>query len=87
MKKISTILLFFSLISCSQNKPVIEVIYNINEFSSDDNRLNITLDITNKTNKKKHNKSVAVFFSERALGWLSKYLNERKDMEYFGRNV
>ncbi len=50
MKKISTILLFFSLISCSQNKPVIEVIYNINEFSSDDNRLNITLDITNKTN-------------------------------------
>ena len=43
------ILLFF--ISCSQNKSVIEVIYNINEFSSEDNRLNITLDITNKTNK------------------------------------
>ena len=42
------ILLFF--ISCSQNKSVIEVIYNINEFSSEDNRLNITLDITNKTN-------------------------------------
>ncbi len=43
------ILLFF--ISCSQNKSVIEVIYNINEFSSEDNRLNITLGITNKTNK------------------------------------
>jgi hexosaminidase len=51
MKKISTLLLFFFLISCSQNKSVIEVIYNINEFSSEDNRLNITLGITNKTSK------------------------------------
>ena len=51
MKKISTLLLFFFLISCSQNKPVIEVIYTINEFSTEDNRINITLDITNKTSK------------------------------------
>ena len=51
MKKISTLLLFFFLISCSQNKPVIEVIYTINEFSTEDNRINVTLDITNKTSK------------------------------------
>ena len=51
MKKISILLLFFFLISCSQNKPVIEVIYTINEFSTEDNRINVTLDITNKTSK------------------------------------
>ena len=42
--------ILFLFISCSQNKSVIEVIYTINEFSSEDNRLNVTLDITNKTN-------------------------------------
>ena len=51
MKKISTLLLFFFIISCSQNKPVIEVIYTINEFSTEDNKINVTLDITNKTSK------------------------------------
>ena len=51
MKKIPTLLLFFFLISCSQNKPVIEVIYTINEFNTEDNRINVTLDITNKTSK------------------------------------
>lgn len=50
MRKFSSLLILFLFISCSQNKSVIEVIYNINEFSSEDNRLNITLDITNKTN-------------------------------------
>ena len=42
--------ILFLFISCSQNKSVIEVTYTINEFSSEDNRLNVTLDITNKTN-------------------------------------
>ena len=42
--------ILFLFISCSQNKSVIEVIYTINEFSSEDNRLNVTLFITNKTN-------------------------------------
>ena len=51
MKKFSSLFLFFLFISCSQNKPVIEVVYTINELSSQDNRLNVTLDITNKTNK------------------------------------
>ena len=51
MKKFSSLFLFFLFISCSQNKPVIEVVYTINELSSEDNRLNVTLDITNKTNK------------------------------------
>ena len=51
MKKFWSLLILLFFISCSQNKSVIEVIYNINEFSSEDNRLNITLDITNKTNK------------------------------------
>ena len=50
MKKISALFVFFLFISCSQNKPVIEVIYTINEFSTEDNRINVTLDITNKTN-------------------------------------
>ena len=47
--KISALFVFFLFISCSQNKPVIEVIYTINEFSTEDNRINVTLDITNKT--------------------------------------
>ena len=51
MRKFLSLLILLFFISCSQNKSVIEVIYNINEFSSEDNRLNITLDITNKTNK------------------------------------
>ena len=51
MKKFSSLFLFFLFISCSQNKPVIEVVYTINELRSQDNRLNVTLDITNKTNK------------------------------------
>ena len=51
MRKFWSLLILLFFISCSQNKSVIEVIYNINEFSSEDNRLNITLDITNKTNK------------------------------------
>ncbi len=50
MRKFLSLLILLFFISCSQNKSVIEVIYNINEFSSEDNRLNITLDITNKTN-------------------------------------
>ena len=51
MKKFSTLFLLFIFISCSQNKSLVEVVYKINEFSSDDNRLNVTLDITNKANK------------------------------------
>ncbi|MFL2618783.1 MAG: hypothetical protein ACJ0OS_00215, partial [Candidatus Marisimplicoccus sp.] len=51
MRKLWSLLILFLFISCSQNKSVIEVIYNINEFSSEDNRLNITLGITNKTSK------------------------------------
>ena len=51
MKKFYTLFLLFLFISCSQNKSLIEVVYNINEFSSEDNRLNVTLDITNKTKK------------------------------------
>ncbi|HJN78621.1 MAG TPA: family 20 glycosylhydrolase, partial [Flavobacteriaceae bacterium] len=43
--------MLFLFVSCSQNKSLIEVVYNINEFSSEDNRLNVTLDITNKTKK------------------------------------
>jgi len=50
MRKCSSLLILFLFISCSQNKSAIEVIYTINEFSSEDNRLNVTLDITNKTN-------------------------------------
>jgi hexosaminidase len=50
MRKFSSLLILFLFISCSQNKSAIEVIYTINEFSSEDNRLNVTLDITNKTN-------------------------------------
>ena len=50
MRKFWSLLILFLFISCSQNKSVIEVIYTINEFSSEDNRLNVTLDITNKTN-------------------------------------
>ena len=50
MKKYCLLSILFLFISCSQNKSVIEVIYTINEFSSEDNRLNVTLDITNKTN-------------------------------------
>ncbi len=50
MKKYWLLSILFLFISCSQNKSVIEVIYTINEFSSEDNRLNVTLDITNKTN-------------------------------------
>ena len=48
--RIGGLSILFLFISCSQNKSVIEVIYTINEFSSEDNRLNVTLDITNKTN-------------------------------------
>ena len=51
MKKFYTLFLLFLFVSCSQNKSLIEVVYNINEFSSEDNRLNVTLDITNKTKK------------------------------------
>ena len=50
MRKFCLLSILFLFISCSQNKSVIEVIYTINEFSSEDNRLNVTLDITNKTN-------------------------------------
>ena len=50
MRKYWLLSILFLFISCSQNKSVIEVIYTINEFSSEDNRLNVTLDITNKTN-------------------------------------
>ena len=50
MRKFWLLSILFLFISCSQNKSVIEVIYTINEFSSEDNRLNVTLDITNKTN-------------------------------------
>ena len=50
MRKLWLLSILFLFISCSQNKSVIEVIYTINEFSSEDNRLNVTLDITNKTN-------------------------------------
>ena len=50
MKKYCLLSFLFLFISCSQNKSVIEVTYTINEFSSEDNRLNVTLDITNKTN-------------------------------------
>ena len=50
MKKYCLLSILFLFISCSQNKSVIEVTYTINEFSSEDNRLNVTLDITNKTN-------------------------------------
>ena len=50
MRKFCLFSILFLFISCSQNKSVIEVIYTINEFSSEDNRLNVTLDITNKTN-------------------------------------
>jgi len=46
-----TLLLLFLFISCSSNKSIIEVLYTVNEFSSEDNRLNTTLAITNKTNK------------------------------------
>ena len=51
MKKFFSLFLFFLFISCSQNKPIIEIVYTINELRSEDNRLNVTLDITNKTNK------------------------------------
>ena len=50
MRKFCLLSILFLFISCSQNKSVIEVTYTINEFSSEDNRLNVTLDITNKTN-------------------------------------
>ena len=50
MRKLWLLSILFLFISCSQNKSVIEVTYTINEFSSEDNRLNVTLDITNKTN-------------------------------------
>ena len=50
MRKFCLLSILFLFISCSQNKSVIEVIYTINEFSSEDNRLNVTLDITNNTN-------------------------------------
>ena len=50
MRKFWLLSILFLFISCSQNKSVIEVTYTINEFSSEDNRLNVTLDITNKTN-------------------------------------
>ena len=50
MRKYWLLSILFLFISCSQNKSVIEVTYTINEFSSEDNRLNVTLDITNKTN-------------------------------------
>ncbi|MEC9065065.1 MAG: family 20 glycosylhydrolase [Bacteroidota bacterium] len=51
MRKYCSLLILVLFISCSQNKSIVEVVYTINEFSSEDNRLNITLDITNKTNK------------------------------------
>ena len=51
MRKYCSLLTLVLFISCSQNKSIVEVVYTINEFSSEDNRLNITLDITNKTNK------------------------------------
>ena len=51
MRKYCSLLTLVLFISCSQNKSIVEVLYTINEFSSEDNRLNITLDITNKTNK------------------------------------
>jgi len=51
MRNFSTLLILFFFISCSQDKSVIEALYTVNEFSSEDNRLNVTLDITNKTNK------------------------------------
>ncbi len=50
MRKFCLLSILFLFISCSQNKSVIEVTYTINEFSSENNRLNVTLDITNKTN-------------------------------------